>query len=273
MSVLNDPLVTEGTKLEGIFNKVLCKIGLTDDDLKQVEQFEEFFEFELTEGLMKMRDNTWGKDRICENKLYVADIKLESSVDQQKILNEHFYQSEDQDEQCETRVLPESSNGVLVIPNWINMGLTYKQALRLILSILDEVHGGRFYSELECKYIILRKHTERRLRQISKSQNGRFLSLPVSFIRNLSGRQTLATLAANEFGLDIFSVLCLLLTHPHLERQVKNHMILGCIGSMYTGNTYRPYSFIPIIDIRTDQMRIVKSMDDENVVQVISCIS
>lgn len=127
------------------------------------------------------------------------------------------------DERVATRPLPLGAEGWFAIPRWEVMAPTYRKAVEYVFTALS---SQRIFSqsELEVKHFRRNARTTEMFYQISDRQWGyTILIVPCQFNLRPYRRSTLLTHRAraifrpNEFGLDMFTVGIILLTHPEMR--------------------------------------------------------
>lgn len=125
------------------------------------------------------------------------------------------------------------AEGLFVIPKWNTIASTYAEALAIVFEKMRLFHNGKFLSyETRLDKIEMSKHTQKAFDEFGKKQYGNFITVPIQFgeyHRRDTINCTLKNLAHGEFGIDPFSVCCMLITHPERLTQSKD-LGIACIG-------------------------------------------
>lgn len=113
----------------------------------------------------------------------------------------------------------------------------YCQASILGLSMLAKTQNLKFYPEkINSDNFKINKKTKRFIKKIEESQFGDIVILPCSF--GLIHRGESPNLVNNqflpkEFGLDVFYVSCMTLTHKHRHLNFSEDLGVDCLGTEY----------------------------------------
>lgn len=159
---------------------------------------------------------------------------------------------------------PPGAEGWFVILKWQLLGETYHKAVEKILKILEEEHVGLFENQcpgrLGEKYLRQHEQTKNKLQLLAEKQKWEheMLLVPAQFglvHRGKSVRRAREVFLENEFGLGIFEVACMLLTHP--ERLVSfDNLWIDCPGDEYApgGGNFFPHA--PYFCLYDGQLRL-----------------
>ena len=111
----------------------------------------------------------------------------------------------------------------------------YYNVTNFILSLLADSLGLSLENKEEIlKKCSMSKKTSEKLLELESIQEGDILIIPAQFGKLHAGKTTdeaISTFADNEFGLDIYILGCMLLTHPELISSFKESMF--CMGNEY----------------------------------------
>lgn len=140
--------------------------------------------------------------------------------------------------QCEL-TLPEGAEGWFAIPKWSALGRTLKDAR-------DTVRGAIKMRETRTAKqgsLVVSEKTSTGFKRIYEEQPGDIIIFPAQF--GLRHHETTfcrvrEQLTENEFGLDTFTVACMLLTHP--ERLAGD--MVSCPGEHYLIPREKAYGFV-----------------------------
>lgn len=142
--------------------------------------------------------------------------------------------------------LPQNAEGWFAIPNWVKnsqlFGATYKEAVLKVLDTIKQTRNGQFhnYREGQINEQCLRQsvHTREFLAQLATAQGDPdILIVPAQFGLRHRGRSVrrarmVMVDTGIEFGLGVFAVGCMLLTHPE-RLQNCNNLWLDASGDEY----------------------------------------
>jgi len=133
---------------------------------------------------------------------------------------------------------PDFTEGWFVVPHWSLVAQTYSQAVSIAISALERAHGGQIYQycfgKLESANLKRNYSTERAMRAIHEGK-GKVLTIPAQFgirYRGVSSYRAKRMYIEHEFGLGLFEVIIMLITHP--ERLKNNNALwIECPGDSY----------------------------------------
>lgn len=176
---------------------------------------------------------------ICKNTdephtaTYPSEYRIKSVPEQVKILQKIFPKIGNTDSVINMIPLFGEAEGLFVIPKWNTIATTYAEALAKGFEKMRLFHNGRFLSyETRFDMIEISEQTQRALDELVKKRYGNFITVPIQFgeyHRRDTINCTLKKLAHGEFGIDPFSVCCMLITHPERLTQSKD-LGIACIG-------------------------------------------
>mgnify|MGYP000100213209 CR=1 FL=1 len=202
--------------------------------LKKKEEFEDY----IINGIIKFSNHDeFENEEVESNFSYPEEYRIKEVDEQVEILKRLLPQLSDAtyDRDIIKQPLPEGSEGWFAIPRSKLLSSTYSNAVDLVLSIISLERGLINYCLGKFKIDFLRRNerTMKMLKKISdKQKQHRILIIPCQFGINHRGRSVRRVreiLKPNEFGLGVFEVACLLLTHP--EREIKQEQLhLYCPG-------------------------------------------
>lgn len=133
--------------------------------------------------------------------------------------------------------LPVGAEGYFMFPRWQKVAGTYGEALEIVLTLLAKSRKFHNYrkGELGEKQLRQSVRTSAMLAKCTEGQPGDFIILPAQLglrHRGRSVRRAREVFLGNEFGLDAFTVACILLTHHERER-VWEQLHIDCSGDEY----------------------------------------
>lgn len=136
--------------------------------------------------------------------------------------------------------LPHHAEGWSGAVPWQEIAPTYHGAVQIVLDLLKKVYGKKFWNwredQLGPDHLQYLDGTEQAFARLRKQQEGyNLLILPTQLGERHKGRSVMRaeeTYAKNEFGLDVFTVGVLLLTHPERLQHDKD-LRIDCPGNRY----------------------------------------
>lgn len=149
--------------------------------------------------------------------------------------------------------LPEEPEAWFAIPRWQAVASTYNDAVERVLDLLASRRrfSNRIAGRLGKEYL---RQTERsRLAEsiLADQQQGCDIVIVAAQVGKLhsgcSARRTRATLAGNEYCLGVFSVACLLLTHPE-RLSTGEALMIDCGGDEYSPRADYTFDRVPLFD-------------------------
>ena len=153
------------------------------------------------------------------------------------------------DEYRTTTKLPAGAEGFFIIPRWQKVASTYGEALKKVLALLAK--SRKFFNyrsgQLGAKQLRQSVRTSAMLAKLAEGQPGDFIVLPAQLglrHRGRSVRRAREVFLANEFGLDAFTVACILLTHSERE-QVWEQLHIDCSGDEYSTDAVGQFELAP----------------------------
>lgn len=165
------------------------------------------------------------------------------------------------DEAIATRPLPEGAEGYFAIPRWraLMTGLTYRprirgEAIEKVITMigLKRKFLNKLAGEVGADHVRPRRKSVRMFHALEYQQKGHdILIVPAQFGLAHQGRQSLFLdftqyFRENEFGLGIFEVACMLLTHPKRLMSCRQLLWVYCAGDGFAhgvGDQFRDLPF------------------------------
>ena len=150
----------------------------------------------------------------------------------------------------------EEAEGWFVIPRWNALAPTYNEAVALVLEKLAAARkfSNRISDDADKTSSDYLRQTPRSViaENILADQQGNndMIVFAGQFglrYRGTSVRRARAIMAGNEFGLGIFAIACMLLTHPQRMSQ-GGCLTIDCSGDQYQGLTTMEFDRAPLFD-------------------------
>ena len=149
--------------------------------------------------------------------------------------------------------LPAGAEGFFVIPPWSKIGSTYQTALEKVLKALEQAPNGH---PINCQQNELDPHKllcetpkkARMMEALQQSQNADILIVPAQLgllHRYKSVRRARALMSGMEFGLGVYEIGIILLTHPN-RLQDWESLRIDCAGDEYSLDVGGDFPNIPL---------------------------
>jgi len=185
-------------------------------------------------------EQVWVASR-CE---YPSKYKGAKPMEEQiKILRREFpvLASSSFDEEAMKEASPPGMEGKFGIPEWKLIALTYKKACKEVFKKLKEVRNGNFFNyrlgQLGLRYLRQSEISVKMFRKIAHEQkNSDILIISAQFgfkYRGYSSNEAKRIMSLKyEFGLGVFAIGIMLLTHPE-RLQHCNDLWIDCSGDEF----------------------------------------
>ncbi len=149
--------------------------------------------------------------------------------------------------------LLEGAEAWFAIPRWQALAPTYNEAVETVLGALGtrRKFGHRLAGRLGSAY--LRQSERAKLAEnvlLDQQQGQDILVLAAQagvLHRGCSARRARVAMAGNEFGLGVFAVSCMLLTHPE-RLSSENALMIDCGGDEYSFRGDLSFDRVPLFD-------------------------
>jgi hypothetical protein len=139
------------------------------------------------------------------------------------------------------------------IPRWQALAPTYNEAVELVLGVLATKRRfqNRIIGRLGPKYLRQSERSKLAEKILADQQQGNDLVVMAAQFgmlhRGCSARRARVAMAGNEFGLGVFTLACMLLTHSE-RLSAEDTLMIDCGGDEYS--MYGDYVFdrVPLFD-------------------------
>jgi hypothetical protein len=149
--------------------------------------------------------------------------------------------------------LPEEPEAWFAIPRWQAVAPTYHEAVVSVLDVLAQKRrlSNRIAGRLSKEYLRQTERSQLAESILADQQPGNDILVVAAQFgmlhRGSSARRTRASLAGNEYGLGVFAIACLLLTHP--ERLSDGEaLMIDCGGDEYSPRADYTFDRVPLFD-------------------------
>lgn len=189
--------------------------------------------------------------RLSRSPVHRFSTKVSPIAEQIGQLHEWFPNLRSADMKIANQPLPLGADGWFAIPKWERVASTYGAAMQALFECLRE-RDGDFRNErggqIGSEFLRQSTKTAKALQTLGEHQKGDILIIAAQFSRwgkELSKSTIIKAMCPEEFGLDPFSVGCILLTHP---MRLGNYEEIECLGGeaapkgqFYSGN----FDYVP----------------------------
>ena len=156
-------------------------------------------------------------------------------------------------EKLARKPLLEGAEAWFAIPRWQALAPTYSEAVEMVLGVLatKRKFQNRVIGRLSPAYLRQSERSKLAEKILTDQQQGQdFLVIATQFgmlHRGCSARRARAVMAGNEFGLGIFAVVCMLLTHPE-RLSAEDTLMIDCGGDEYSMRGDYTFDRVPLFD-------------------------
>lgn len=206
----------------------------------------------INTGKTKEEQYKYATEEMASNYKYPKNYEVKGITEQVAIICKLFPKLETAtyDKSIALRLLPGNAEGWFAIPKCVAIGETYNDAVQSILDVMKEERKGNFRNWIEGKLdvenLLQSVRSANFWQQLEERQKGHdILIVPAQFgfhHRGRSIRRARAVFTEEEFGLGLFAVGIMLLTHPERVRQ-EDCLYAGCAGDEYLYNLHAPYFY------------------------------
>jgi hypothetical protein len=196
----------------------------------------------------KFKDEEVGSDRIYPPTYRVRP--LEAQVTELKKL---FHGLGSCHERLARKPLPEGAEAWFAIPRWQALAPTYSEAVERVLEVLSARRkvSNRIIGKLGEKYLRESERTKLAEKILGEQQEGSEILVVGAqaglLHRGSSARRTRVAMAGNEFGLGVFAIGCILLTHPE-RLSTRDTLMIDCSGDEYSVRADYTFDRVPLFD-------------------------
>lgn len=149
--------------------------------------------------------------------------------------------------------LLEGAEAWFAIPRWQALASTYNEAVELVIGVLASKRrlSNRIIGKLGATYLRQSERSKLAEKILSDQQQGSdILVIPAQsgmLHRGCSARRVRVAMAGHEFGLGVFSIACMLLTHPE-RLSSQDALMVDCGGDEYSVRGDYTFDRVPLFD-------------------------
>jgi len=230
----------KGLKFTSVVEAAYDKAVLSDEEAQRVNDMPGLADL-IGDFITKNRQpNQFANEEISSTYGYPKGYQVRPIAEQVARLKELFPELNGANLEIAKGELPEGAEDWFAIPRWDKLGKSYAEAFeQRIIPALTAIFP-KFYNyrkgELSAKYLRQHQRTIEMYERLAAEQEGYdILIVPAQFgmrHRGRSVRRVREMFIANEFGLGVFAIGCMLLIHP--ERLVCwEQLHIDCGGDEY----------------------------------------
>lgn len=196
----------------------------------------------------KFKDEEVGSNRVYPRTYQVRPVEAQVSE-----LRKAFPSLGSCMEKLSRKPLPAGAEAWFVIPRWQALASTYSEAVEMMLSTLATKRklSNRIIGKIGEKYLRQSERSKLAEKILAEQQQGNDLLVVGAqagmLHRGSSARRTRVAMAGNEFGLGVFAMGCMLLTHPERLSSGETLMI-DCSGDEYSVRADYTFDRVPLFD-------------------------
>jgi hypothetical protein len=213
---------------------------------------------EVADALVEMihRHTTSDKfkdEEVGSNRVYPPNYRVRPVEAQVTELKKLFPRLGSCHEKLAHRQLPEGAEAWFAIPRWQALAQTYNEAVEMALEVLAAKRrfGNRIVGRLGEIYLRQTERSKLAESILADQQQGNDILVVGAqagiLHRGSSARRTRVSMAGNEYGLGVFSVACMLLTHPE-RLSTSETLMIDCGGDEYSVRGDRTFDRVPLFD-------------------------
>jgi hypothetical protein len=156
-------------------------------------------------------------------------------------------------EKLARKPLPEGAEAWFAIPRWQALAPTYNEAVEIVLGILATKRklSNRIIGRLGPTYLRQSERSKLAEKILAEQQEGNDILVVGAqaglLHRGSSARRTRVAMAGNEFGLGVFTFVCMLLTHSE-RLSCADTLMIDCGGDEYSVRGDYTFDRVPLFD-------------------------
>jgi len=205
-----------------------------------------------------LKNNRFADEEMESDYGYFSGYKPKEITKQINLLRKLFPGIGYADEKLAEQDLPPNAEGWFAIPRWEKIAPTYGRAVEKVIDLINQTRNHAFYNHafffnsnfkehLNSKYLRQSKKTREAFQKLGDKQKGYdILVVSAQFglrHRGRSVRRAYEVMNANEFGLGVFAVGIMLLTHPK-RLQHRKDLKIDCAGDEFSQDANGDFSGI-----------------------------
>lgn len=236
---------------EDTAEKTITEAKLDKDGLQRLINNGDEFQARIIDDIGELSvSNQFANEEVESSYGYLSGYKPKSITRQIDILRQFFPGIGYADKRLAEKSLPANAEGWFAIPKWQSIAKTEDEAVQKVFDLIKQQRKGNFYNwregRLGAQYLRQYKRTVKKLETLANQQKSyNILVVAAQFglrHRGRSVRRAREVFIANEFGLGVFEIGCMLLTHS-ARLQNSNDLWIDCDNEY--ADTDNDFSSVP----------------------------
>jgi hypothetical protein len=196
----------------------------------------------------KFKDEEVGSDRVYPPAYRVRPIEAQVTE-----LRKMFPELGSCHERLAHKPLPAGAEAWFAIPRWQKIAATYNEAVEKVIEVLATRRkvSNRIIGKLGEKFLRETERAKLAKEILGEQQEGQdilVLAAQMGMLhRGSSARRTRVAMAGNEYGLGLFAIGCILLTHPE-RLSTGDTLMIDCSGDEYSVRGDYAFDRVPLFD-------------------------
>jgi hypothetical protein len=192
-------------------------------------------------------------EQVGSNRTYPPTYRVRPVEAQVTEMKKHFPSLGSCQEKLARKPLLEGAEAWFAIPRWQALAPTYNEAVEMVLGVMatKRKFQNRIVGRVGPTYLRQSERSKMAENVLADQQQGQdFLVLAAQFgmlHRGCSARRARVAMAGNEFGLGIFAIVCMLLTHPE-RLSAEDTLMIDCGGDEYSVRGDITFDRVPLFD-------------------------
>jgi len=213
---------------------------------------------EISEAIVHIVERYTASDKfkdeqVSSTRVYSKSYRARPIEAQVSELRKYFPELKTVNEKLARRSLPDGAEDWFAIPNWQSMEQTYNQACERLINTLASKRKfqHRLKGKLGPDFLRMTERSKLAFNILCEQQQGADIFIvPAQFgmrHRGCSARRARLMMSGNEFGAGIFTVGCMLLTHPE-RLSSDDALMIDCGGDEYSVRGDYTFDRVPLFD-------------------------
>ncbi|MGB8259467.1 MAG: hypothetical protein WCE75_03920 [Terracidiphilus sp.] len=192
-------------------------------------------------------------EEVASNRSYPSMYKVRPVEAQVTELRRHFPSLGPCPEKLARKPLLEGAEAWFAVPRWQALASNYNEAVEMVLGVLGtrRKFHNRIAGRLGPTYLRQSERLKLAEKLLADQQPGNdIFAVAAQFgmlHRGCSARRARVAMAGNEFGLGVFAVACMLLTHPE-RLSSEDALMIDCGGDEYSVRGDYTFDRVPLFD-------------------------
>jgi len=192
-------------------------------------------------------------EQVASNRAYPSTYRVKPVEAQVTALRNLFPSLGSCMEKLGHRRLPEGAEAWFAIPRWQALAPTYNEAVEMVVGVLATRRrfSNRILGRLGSLYLRQSERSKLAEKILADQQQGNDILVVAAqagmLHRGCSARRVRVAMAGNEFGLGVFSIACMILTHPE-RLSTGDTLMIDCGGDEYSVRGDHEFDRVPLFD-------------------------